>query len=161
MEKQHDASENESSLLSGKYLTLIDRDIPHGGKHSKPVTNLKGFWIVSVDAFTKNCQKIYDSVFSRNQFHLSCHLWITNELVICRYKVLRNKNLTANIRVIYHKRPKTGNLQILWNHSDLGYSFSNKFIIRNLCSQICFVGNCYWFCWIPLRTVNQLYVFID
>ena len=66
MEKQHDASGNERSLSSGKYLTFIDRDIPYGGKYSKPVTNLKSFCIVSVDGLLKNCQKIYDSVFSRN-----------------------------------------------------------------------------------------------
>ena len=53
MEKQHDASGNERSLSSGKYLTLIDRDIPNGGKYSKPVTNLKSFSIVSVEAFAK------------------------------------------------------------------------------------------------------------
>ena len=57
MEKQHDASGNERSLSSGKYLTLIDCDIPHGGKYSKPVTNLKSFWSVSVDAFTKKLSK--------------------------------------------------------------------------------------------------------
>ena len=57
MEKQHDASGNERSLSSDKYLTLIDRDIPHGAKYSKPVTNLKIFWIVFVDAFTKKLSK--------------------------------------------------------------------------------------------------------
>ena len=31
MQKQHDASGNEHSLSSGKKLTLIDRDILHGG----------------------------------------------------------------------------------------------------------------------------------
>ena len=62
------------SLSYGKYLTLIDHNIPHGGKYSKPVTNLKSFWIVSVNAFTKKLSKIYKSVFSRNQFHVSRHL---------------------------------------------------------------------------------------
>ena len=57
MEKQHDASGNERSLSPSKYLTLIDRDIPHGGKYSKPVTNLKSSWVFSVDAFTKKLSK--------------------------------------------------------------------------------------------------------
>ena len=74
MEKQHDASGNERSLSSDKYLTFIDCGIPHGGKYSKPDTNLESFWIVSVDAFTKKLSKIFNSVFSRNQFHVSCHL---------------------------------------------------------------------------------------
>ena len=37
MEKQHDASGNDCSLSCGKSLTLIDCDIHHGGKYSKPV----------------------------------------------------------------------------------------------------------------------------
>ena len=73
MEKQHDASGNERSLSSGKYLTLIDCDIPHGGKYSKPVTNLKSFGAYPSTHLLKNCQRNYDSAFSRNQFHLYRH----------------------------------------------------------------------------------------
>ena len=53
IEKHHDASGNDCSLSCRKYLTLINCDIHHGGKYSKPVINLKLFWIVFVDAFTK------------------------------------------------------------------------------------------------------------
>ena len=67
MEKQHDTSGNERSLSSDKYLTLIDRDIPHGAKYSKPVTNLKIFWTVSVDAFTKKLLKnLLHCIFSKS-----------------------------------------------------------------------------------------------
>ena len=67
MEEQRDASRNERSLPFDKYLTLIDRDIPHGAKYSKPVTNLKIFWTFFVVAFTKKLSKnLLHCIFSKS-----------------------------------------------------------------------------------------------
>ena len=88
IEKQHDASGNERSLSFGKYLTLIDRDIPYGGKYSEPATNLKSFWIVSIDAFTKKLSKnLRLCIFSKS---VSFFLLLLTKLMNWSYVLTRS-----------------------------------------------------------------------